>query len=128
MPRRALRQIACFLIAVVLSTVLSPSFGWEAAASQSAPGHDVLALDDHGGSAGQHQADEDSHHHHGCAGHLLGHLQGQPSDPFIFVTVGPAGSMLPEAASDFSSPFRERLDRPPIVPALVVCLAVGGTR
>lgn len=115
---RTVRRIACLLIAVLFATVLSPSFAWEASASQAAHGHDVVALDDHDGPVAQHQGDEDSHHHHGCAGHLLGHLQGQLSDPFVFASLDPSGSVLPEPASDFSSSLPERLDRPPLVPAL----------
>lgn len=119
MLHRVSRKIACLLIAALLATVLSPSFGWESAASQAAHGHDVMALndhDDHGGPAGQ--GDEDSHHHHGCAGHLLSHLQGQLSDPFVFTALDLVGSMLPEPAPDFSSPLPERLDRPPLAPVL----------
>ena len=118
MPPRVIRKIIRLLIVVLLSTVLSPSFGWEASASQAAHRHDVLALDDHDAPTGQHQGDEDTHHHHGCAGHLLGHLQGQMSDPFVFATLDPAGSLLPDPASDFTSPVPERLDRPPLAPAL----------
>lgn len=117
MLHRVSRKIACLLIAVLLATVLSPSFSWESAASQAAHGHDVVAFDDHDGSA-PHQGDEDSHHHHGCAGHLLSHLQGQLSDPFVFAALDLAGSRLPEPASDFSSPLPERLERPPLAPAL----------
>jgi hypothetical protein len=116
MPWHVIRKIASFLMAVLLSTVLSPSFGWEASASPAAHGHDVLLLDDHDGHAAQHHGDEDSHHHHGCAGHLLGHLQAQLSDPFVFATLDPAGRLRPEPASDFSSLFPERLDRPPLAP------------
>lgn len=118
MPQRALRKIVCLLIAVLLATVLSPSFGWESTASQAAHGHDVLALDDHDGPAGQHQGGEDSHHHHGCAGHLLSHLQAHLSDSFVLAAPDLAGVMLPEPAADFSSPLPARPDRPPIAPAL----------
>jgi hypothetical protein len=118
MHERVLRKIACLLIAMLLATVLSPSFGWEAVASQSAHGHGVLAMDNHDGHAGQHQGDEDSHHHHGCTGHLLGHLLAQLSNPLPFAILDPAGSVFPELPSDFSSRVPERLDRPPLAPAL----------
>lgn len=116
MLHRVSRKIAYLLIAALLATVLSPSFGWESVASQAAHGHDVAALNDHDGPTGQ--GDEDSHHHHGCAGHLLSHLPGQLSDPFVFTALDLVGSRLPEPASDFSSPLPERLDRPPLAPAL----------
>ena len=42
--RRALRSIARLLLAVLLATVMSPSFAWEATAGQSAHGHDIVAV------------------------------------------------------------------------------------
>ena len=119
MSERFIKGIIHLLIVVLLSTVLSPTFGRETSESQATHGHDVVALVDyHDGSVAQHQNDDDSHHHHGCAGHLLSHLQGQLSDPFVFAILDPSGSVLPGPASDFSSYLPEGLDRPPLVPVL----------
>lgn len=101
------------LFAILMATVLSPSFGWEASSSRAAHGHEMLALDDCDTGAAHHQGDEDSHHHHGCAGHVLGHLQVELGHPFVLSVLDLAGSALPAPASDFSSFLPQRLDRPP---------------
>src|SRR3990172_2526058 len=119
---RALRSIAHLLVTVMLATVLSPSFAWEATAGQSAHGHDIVVLDGsdeaHDTHAASHHGDEDSHHHHGCAGHLLGHLAAHLSEAFAFPMLDPDRNGSLEPAADFPSPFPERLDRPPLAPAL----------
>ncbi len=105
-------------------TVLSPSFGWEAAAGQSAHEHDIVAFDggsnahDQDGYTGSHSFDEDSHHHHGCAGHSLSDLPGYMGEVSSFVLPDPDREGFPEPASDFHSPFPNRLDRPPLAPTL----------
>jgi hypothetical protein len=122
--RRALRSIALLLVAILLATVLSPSFAWEATAGQSAHGHDIATLggsDDgrHNNShAGSHHDDEDSHHHHGCAGHLLGDLPVHLGEAFAFAMPKLDRDRFSESAAGFPFPFPDRLDRPPLAPAL----------
>jgi len=122
--RRALRSIARLLVAILLATVLSPSFAWEATAGESAHEHDIVALDgssdahDQDGDAANHRGDEDSHHHHGCAGHSLGHLPVNISEAFAFAMPDPDRGGFPESPADFTSPFPDRLDRPPLTPNL----------
>jgi hypothetical protein len=122
--RRALRSIAHLLVALLLATVLSPSFAWEAIAGQAAHGHDIVVLDgsddvhDQDNHASSHNDDEDSHHHHGCAGHFLGHLPAHVGEAFVVAMLDPARDGFPEPAADFSSPFPDRLDRPPLARAL----------
>ncbi len=122
--RRALRSIARLLVAIMLATVLSPSFAWEATAGRSADGHEIVSPDAGGdaheqdGHAGSHHGDEDSHHHHGCAGHSLGHLPVYITEVFAFAMPDLDRDSLPESSADFSSPFPERLDRPPLAPTL----------
>lgn len=123
--RRALRSIAQLLVAVLLMTVLSPSFAWEAAAGNSAHGDDTVAVDgsvaagDHHGQADGHHRDEDTHHHHhGCAGHLLGHLPGHLSEAFDFALLDSDRDSFPQSPADFPFPFPDRLDRPPRTPTL----------
>lgn len=122
--RRNLRKIACFMLAILLATVLSPSFAWEATAGQSAHGHDIAAPDGIGGAHEQisdtpsHQGNEDSHHHHGCAGHSFGHLPGHLGEAFAVAMLDPDRDVFPESPAGFTSPFPDRLDRPPLAPAL----------
>jgi hypothetical protein len=121
--RRAQRSIAHLLAAILLMTVLSPSFAWEAAAGASAHGDDTVAIDasgdDHHSQAGGDQRDDDSHHHHhGCAGHSLGHLPGHLGEAFDFAMLDPDRDGFPESRAGLSSPFPDRLDRPPRTPTL----------
>lgn len=122
--RRALRTIARLLVAILLATVLSPSFAWEATAGQSAGGHEIVAPDGGGDAreqdshAGSHHGDEDSHHHHDCVGHAFGHLPGFVGEAFAFAMPDPDRGGFPESPTGFSSPFPDRLDRPPLAPNL----------
>ncbi|HEX6828942.1 MAG TPA: hypothetical protein VF104_08180 [Burkholderiales bacterium] len=116
MSLRVLRRIACLLVAVLLATILSPSFAWESAASAAAEGHEVLVFGGHEGSTGEHQPGEDSHHHHGCAGHMLGHLTGPLGNLLVLALPELGASALPEPPADFLSSLRARLDRPPLAP------------
>lgn len=122
--RRAQRSIAHLLAAILLMTVLSPSFAWEAAAGKSAHGDDTIAIDGnrdargHDSQAGNHHRDEDTHDHHGCPGHLLGHLPGHLGEAFDFAMLDPDRDGFPESRTGFPSPFPDRLDRPPRTPTL----------
>lgn len=121
---RALRKIAYLMLTVLLTTVLSPSFGWEAVAGQSAHGHDIVTSDgggdahDQDSHAGSHHGNEDSHHHHGCAGHSFDHLPGHLGEAYAFAMPDPDRDSFPESPAGFPSPFPDRLDRPPLAPAL----------
>ena len=122
--RRALRSIARLLIAILLATVLSPSFAWEATAGQAAHEHEIAVPDGIGDAHEQvndkasHHGDEDSHHQHGCAGHSLGDLPGYLGEASDFALPDPDRDVFPESPAGFPSPFPDRLDRPPLAPAL----------
>ena len=122
--RRALRSIARLLVVILLMTVLSPSFAWEATAGESAHGHDIVTPDgsgdahDQDSDAASHHGDEDSHHHHGCAGHSFGHLPGHLGEAFAFPVPDADRDGFPALPADFTSPFPDRLDRPPRASAL----------
>jgi hypothetical protein len=76
--RRFLLHISSAMLAVVLATVLAPSFAWESVAGKSA--HidcpesygSVPEPQEHHGAPGR--GDTTSQHQHPCAGHALGHL------------------------------------------------------
>ena len=57
--RRNLRKIASLLLAVLVATMLSPSFAWEATERQSTHEHEIVALGEGGGAHDQDQ-DQDS--------------------------------------------------------------------
>ena len=108
------------MLAVLLATVLAPSFGWEASAGQTAHGHDVLALGDAQGGDGHDHQDTgtdtgcmNSHQHHGCAGHMFGHLFVVPCNEAApaFIDLGEA--IAAGRQRDLITPFPKRLDRPP---------------
>lgn len=110
---RRLRQIAALLLAVLLATVLSPSYAWEASSTQASDGIDLSAFADQDGQEDP-LVPEDSHHHHGCAGHMLGHLQAQLTGDFTFVAFESPAGKFPEAVAHFLSHFPDTIDRPPL--------------
>lgn len=120
--RRPLRHIAALLLAVLLATVLTPSFGWEASAAQGGHGHDIAALDDagdaHDGYAGGHRGDESVHHHHGCAGHMFSHLMAHFGGLAAFTPPDLDSGLPAELGVAIPQGFPERLYRPPLAPAL----------
>ena len=120
--RRTLRHIAALLLAVLLATVLTPSFGWEASAAQGGHGHDMVALDDagdaHDSHTGGHRGDENAHHHHGCAGHMFSHLMAHFGDVAAFTPPDLDSGLPAEPGAAVPQGFPERLDRPPLAPAL----------
>jgi len=113
------------MLAVLLATVLAPSFGWEASAGRSAHGFDEVALVDADGGEGHGHSDPgmgggtmDSHQHHGCAGHMFGHLLatlGAGTAP-VFLSAG--DSPVAERSPGAITSFPRRLDRPPHAPDL----------
>ena len=113
------------MLAVLLATVLAPSFGWEASAGQTAHGHDVLALGDaQGGDDHDHQdagtepGNMNSHHHHGCAGHMFGHLFAVLCNDAAPAFLDPREAISAGRQRDLITPFPKRLDRPPHASAL----------
>ena len=118
--RRAFRYIATTMLAVLLATLLAPGFGWEASAGQAEHGHGAATLgnDDHASDDTANFDGEDSRHHHGCAGHMFGHLTALLDEA--------TGLALPDADDATVSlrlhgvvtSFPRRLDRPPHAPDL----------
>jgi len=108
------------LLAVLLATLLAPGFGWEASAGQAAHGHDAAALgqDEYASGDTADRGCENSRHHHGCAGHMFGHLTALLDEA--------TGLALPDADDATVSlrlhgvvtSFPRRLDRPPHAPDL----------
>jgi len=118
---RALRKITYLLLAVLLATVLSPSFASEASAGQNAHDQGVMALDDACGTHDRHDGEQcggDRSHHHGCAGHMFGHLVAYLDDAAVFTQSDLDSCFLSEPDSAVLQSFPERLDRPPLTPAL----------
>jgi hypothetical protein len=129
--RSLFRSVTRLLLLVMLATVFSPSFGWQAAqgvathdegpamhASHDAhagheghaePGHDTCASD----CAEHAQEPCADTRHHCCPGFILGHLLGGTVDSLMPAI--PTGSSLVLIGRDapFSSRVPEGLERPP---------------
>lgn len=119
--RRALRKIAYLLLAVLLATVLSPSFASEASAGRNAHDQSVMAFDDACGTHDRHDGEGcggDGSHHHGCAGHMFGHLVAYLDDAAAITPPDLDSGFLSEPDSAVPQSFPERLDRPPLAPDL----------
>ncbi len=118
---RAQRKITYLLLAVLLATVLSPSFGWEASVGQNAHDESNVALDHAAGTHDRHGDDQcggDSLHDHGCAGHMFGHLVAYLDDVAVFTSPDLDSGVPSEPDAAVVPGFSERLDRPPLTPAL----------
>ena len=115
--RRTIRKFSMALIAVLLATVLTPSFGWEASAGHDAPDQSIAAPGDPCGTHDRHDDEACSTanpHHHGCAAHMFGHL---PAYFAVVATFSPPdleSGFLLEPDARVVSVFPERLDRPPL--------------
>lgn len=118
------RMLSRILLAVMLATVFSPSFGWEIVEG-SLPHDDAAAMrlvaatdgDCHGHvQSGEATASTDLSHHC-CPGHVLGHLLGGVGEAGSLAL--PQGGSLPFSrdSSPFSSRIPEGLERPPRVAA-----------
>lgn len=114
--RRISRKIATLLIAILFATVLAPSFGWDTSAGQGAHEENIGALADSCDT--QDSRGGENSHHHGCAGHMLGHLVAHLSDAAIFTLPDLRSRFLPEPDAGVLPGFQERLYRPPLTPAL----------
>lgn len=124
------RSVSRLLLLVMLATVFSPSFGWDAV--QGMTGHDHPAA----GHAGHHDHDGHVHDaaaprdgcggecaagaescadtpHHCCPGHVFGHLlAGLGAGVSTAIAVG--GAAVPVGSdSRFSSRIPDGLERPP---------------
>jgi hypothetical protein len=137
--RTLFRSVSRLLMLIMLATVFSPSFGWEAAQGMAA--HDRQAAghgsheghDAHHGHAGHdsHTQDHDATMHDGCGdacsgqdacadtlhhccpGHVLGHLLGGTGERSAPVIVAGASVVPVASAACFSSRIPEGLERPP---------------
>jgi hypothetical protein len=119
--RRVLKSIASALLAILLATVLAPSFGWEASAAQASHADEVSAPSDARNHERHDATDHESgisHHHHGCAGHMFGHLFVTLDEAAGLVVPDAGEAMLPEHLPGVLSSFPKRLDRPPHAPRL----------
>lgn len=130
--RSLFRSITRLLLLVMLTTVFSPTFGWDAvqvmaAHDESAPMHGKQV--DHAAHDGHAQHDAAMHdgcgsecaggdscadnRHHCCPGHVLGHLLGGTSDNLAAAITAGSSVMLVGRDANFSSRVPEGLERPP---------------
>lgn len=119
--RRALRKIARLLLAVMLATVLSPSFASEASGGRNGHVQGIAALDYACGIHDRHEDERrgcDGSHHHGCAGHMFGHLVAYLHDAAAIIPPDLDSDFLSEPGFAVLQGFPERLDRPPLTSAL----------
>ncbi len=125
---RIVRLFSRWLVALMLATVLSPSFGWQALEAMSAhehgddqhlvPAGDSMVLDthDHAGCSGHDLAVPDSAHEsvdHCCPGHVLGHLLGGIAANGLLPIPANGRAGFEALTSTFTSRISEGLDRPP---------------
>ncbi len=126
-----LRKISRIVLLVLLATVFSPSFGWEAAESMAAHEHASPAAhqahgDDHHAAPAadcdgcpQHEADGcATTQHHCCPGHQLGHLPGGIVDALRLPMPAQTADLSGNIVSRFTSRVPEGLERPPRVSAV----------
>lgn len=110
--------VARVLVAVMLATLLSPSFGWHMHAGH----HEIEAAADshdlgHGHDQGGHHSGDDGEGEidaHASIGHLLGHLPMQLMQSALFIAsaeaVAPDDAVpVPLMTSDSSPPYRPPL-------------------
>ena len=112
------RLISRYLLLVMLATVLTPSFGFEAVAVPAEHEHAAMAMDTHDQHAGHEmpateQADAAccaDVQHQCCLGHQLAHPQGNAVSLIL-----PEGSAIVPLyrADSFLSRVPEGLERPP---------------
>lgn len=125
--------IARCLLFVMLATVFSPGFGWEAAqgaevhehlmaADEHAGHHDMLAMDELTAADTAHDCDGCGGHetapcsdalHHCCPGYVLGHLPATLAGLPAFVPLAQGQLALGADADRFTSRIPEGLERPP---------------
>lgn len=132
------RFVSRCLLLVMLATVFSPSFGWEAVQSMAGHAHDGMPAtdaehaghhpgadqpvavhhaaddaDDCGGCAGHDSVACGDTMHHCCPGHVLGHLPGGVGQGLALMPA-PGRDFLPVGAVDrYASRIPDGLERPP---------------
>ena len=121
-----LRLISRYLLLIMLATVFSPSFGWEAAQAMAEHDHAVMvddatvhhAVHDDAPCAGDGCSEQAGtpcaeSQHHCCPGHQLGHLScGIAAAPPLDLPLV-AKMTRRELDSRFSTRVPEGLERPP---------------
>ncbi len=116
------RLISRLLLLVMLSTVFSPSFGWELLDATAPHEHGALSAgdDEHSGHDGHataavhdDQAACDDQAHHCCPGHILGHLPGGLTASGLAVMAMTDSFALDGQADRFASRIPDGLERPP---------------
>ncbi len=108
------RFISSLMIAVLLSTFLSPSFAWEAVAAQATHAEADSASDPRSGTDGHEDAE--SHVVHGCAGHVLGHLAALSKPPGAIQFGDDAQARIPERQRPLCQITPKRVEHPPELP------------
>lgn len=122
---RLIHFVSRCLLLVMLATVFSPSFGWEAVEGMAAHEESEAVHATHHARADQatedvtgdvcagHEVGASDLEHHCCPGHVLGHLLGSlaASGLPILPLSGKLAVNLPDAR--FSSRVPEGLERPP---------------
>lgn len=111
MSYRTARSVAGLLLAAMLATFLSPSFGWHMHAEH----HEIAAHAAHGGSGdGPHDGTDGGMDAHSSIGHVLGHLAMQaPQHVGVVAVLRPAapgahiGLLL--ITGEFAPPYRPPL-------------------
>ena len=111
-----LRNISRLVLLVMLTTVFSPSFGWEAAEAMASHEHAMPAEHDHhdDAMAALNTADDcvDTQHHC-CPGHQLGHMQANIVDGLTMPLPDMTNRITGFVSSQFTSFVPEGLERPP---------------
>jgi len=118
-----LRLVSRYLLLVMLATVFSPSFGWEAVQGMEAH-DDMAAMQVHDGGAlaadeacsdcpgHEHDSCPDTLHHC-CPGHVLGHLPGSIADGLSLAVPSDGSAAVDAAKNRFSTRTPDGLERPP---------------
>ena len=111
------RLISRWLLLVMLATVISPSFGWEAVPAMAEHEHAaMLEMDEHAGHEMSAAADQTDTNccadplHQCCLGHQLGHPQGSSFALFMPPSTAAIAMLLSER---FLTRVPEGLERPP---------------
>lgn len=103
--------LSTLLTVVMLLTLISPGFGWEAAA----PGDRAVHASGTEGPCDDGAGGADAHHHdhHGCAGHQFSHTPAQLSSVPDWLPAPVFSRAARDAAAGFRSYIPPGLDRPP---------------
>jgi hypothetical protein len=112
-----LRKISRLVLLVMLTTVFSPSFGWEAAEAMAPHEHAMSVEHEHHNDAvaAQTLAEDcaDAQHHHCCPGHQLGHMQASIVEGQTMPLPVASSRVNGFVSSQFTSYVPEGLERPP---------------